>query len=308
MSSNVIKLLGVVISILMIYLCVDMNKNTIAAKLGIHKITENVSKIETKKVDEHINETQVEATQVVKTIANVEKSDPAFGMIIDKNITIVGMFSPVSVSGRLINYINQLCEHNQCDNDIRYSKDIKDINWQNDMVDLIKLLREAKIEQASIFVNSNTLKIEGDLASIDNNIQAITKKLKSDGLTMVGEKIKVNHSEKKINTVKSKSLQEKIDDMLKNNTISFTQHSNNIDTKSEKVLDEISTLLSRKKDIKFDIIDYIRLGNDKIFSKVMSQKRADILKKYFLKKGLNPKKSIGLGDKEDTQVKIIINK
>ncbi len=323
MSSNVVKLLGLVISATIIYICVDLKKDEIAEKLGLEKnkiskekhISNEVKKQQ--KVHSHVVE-----NNNIQTPDKIEKSDPAFGIILGDNITIVAMFSPSMKEGRLVKYIDTLCKNSSCDNDIRYSEDIKNIHWQDDMIKLIQFLHESKDKKGSIFVNSNTLKVEVDFDDIKdkNKLNKIKKDLISDGLVSLTHSMQVNtpknidNSKKVSVTIQKEIKNENIsivknqkDTLLNRKDILFTKRSDDIEKESKNILDKVVSSLKKKDAKNIEIIVYAKVSDDKMFNKIISQKRADVIKKYLQKKGINVVKSIGMGDSKDTQIDIKIN-
>ncbi len=154
MDSKTITLLGVVVSGLFLYSCIDAKKDQIAQELGLMDTQSTdikVAIIEDTGID---IKTMPEKPVEVKT-AITERSDPAFGIMFDGEIKVVGMFVSEAKKGALVNFINELCAQSECINDIRFSDDIKVISWEKDIIRLIQLMQEKNIQNASLFINSN---------------------------------------------------------------------------------------------------------------------------------------------------------
>ncbi len=336
MSSNTVKLLGLVISVTIIYICVDLKKDEIAAKLGILKNSTIKEKtVDDKPILQNNIQSQKEQDKNVQTPVNTEKSDAAFGIILGDHTTIVAMFSPSMKKSSLIKYIDTFCQNSSCDNDIRYSDDIKEISWQKDMIELIQLLKESSSNKGSIFVNSNTIKIEANSNNTEfpKRINQLEDKFTEDGLVLLNPhkkneakkaeksvkvplasaKLEKNEDKKQLSNLEEQNsdtkngLENQINDLLGKEGILFTKRSNDIKEESKSVLEKVVKLLDKKQDSNIEVISYAKISDDGMLNKIISQKRADIIKKYLQKNGIKVKKSMGMGDKKDTQINIKIN-
>ncbi len=346
MSSKVIMFLGTVISVLVIYLCVYYKKDEIALFLGVDQALETQKVAAADKNDKKRDETSLEPKEEIEEIVEVnskneakenvfeespeiekkekvvtEKSDPAFGLMLGEMTKIVGMLTPRDRSKSLITYIENYCQEHKCDKDIRYSEDIKDVIWQKGIVKLIKFLNEERIEKGSIFVNSNVLKVEGEITSVDQKrrLTDILTSLKNDGLEVVdqsvellintkkpdieqAEKVKKDEQESTKNDMQEKSskisgneIREKIDKILLDNPIEFDSKNSKLSQKSKETLEKIANLLNSADIKKIEVASYSQKTDDDIYQKVISQKKSDIVKKYLIKKGLTQVVSKGYG-------------
>ncbi len=206
MGSKIIGLIGVLASTAFVYYCIDLKKQEIADACHVFdkkKETETaVFKEETLPIKEPVAAATPEQQELEKDkpepvaeeipmVKKAEKSDPAFGVMFGNQINIVGMFAPEAKKKVLIHFIDDLCTDRTCNNDIRFSGDIKEVSWQKDMVALMKMFNEEHIEKGSLYINSNVLHIEGEIESEEQKkqLEKLISQLKSDGVFVEDETI-----------------------------------------------------------------------------------------------------------------------
>ena len=80
--------------------------------------------------------------------------------------------------------------------------------------------------------------------------------------------------------------QEKISTLLKNSKINFKRNSGKIRKEGRKVLDKVSKMLLGKDNILIEIEGHTDAGGKEKINLWISQKRADGVKKYLIKKGI----------------------
>jgi len=206
MGSKIIGLIGVLASTAFVYYCIDLKKQeiadachvfdkktetqTVAPKEEASPIKEQVNVAIPEENKSQKNETEVVAEEI-PVVKKAEKSDPAFGVMFGDQINIVGMFAPESKNKVLIHYIEDLCTDRTCNNDIRFSDDIKEVSWLKDMVSLMQMFNEEHIEKGSLYINSNVLHIEGEIESEEQKkrLEKLISKLKADGVFVEDEMI-----------------------------------------------------------------------------------------------------------------------
>jgi outer membrane protein OmpA-like peptidoglycan-associated protein len=203
MGSKIVALTAIIVSGAFFYYCIDTKKEKILSSCGVLQSSEEKS-IEQKEQqevlpvvqNENINETtpSTEKEEIVSETVETketEKSDPAFGVMLGEKVNIVGMFSPEAKEKALIRFIDKYCADRECINDIRFSDDIKTVGWQRDMVSLIQMFEEEHIEKGSLYINSNVLHIEGEIATVaqKKRLESLITKLKESGLFVEDETI-----------------------------------------------------------------------------------------------------------------------
>lgn len=115
----------------------------------------------------------------------IEKAPPAFGFMGQgAQLQIVGLMSREDSQGALKRYLESLCREFQCSVDVGYQPDISEAPWQQDVVALLKLFVSEGIENGSLFIEANRLKIEGSVAEVKEavEVQKIVNRLSSEGL------------------------------------------------------------------------------------------------------------------------------
>ncbi len=104
-----------------------------------------------------------------------------------------------------------------------------------------------------------------------------------------------------------KQIQDKITNILLKNPIVFRSKSNVLNNESQKTLDDIIVLLQDRDNDKIEIKGYSDVTGDIIFNKVISQKNADLVQRYFKAKGFKNVQSKGYGeDPKNSRIEINI--
>jgi len=93
-------------------------------------------------------------------------------------------------------------------------------------------------------------------------------------------------------------LQEKINSILKLKSLRFVTATGKLLNESKPVLDEVANILLKNPNVKVEIAGYTDSDGEKKTNLILSQYRADTVRKYLIKKGVNPKnlKAIGYGE------------
>jgi hypothetical protein len=178
MGNKSIISLGLLVSTLYIYFIVNTFHLTKQSNIvRLPEIDENLPSIEslellTKSEQKRTNESNktVNRLRTFKEAHNERISIPAFGFIstYDK-YQIVALLSDNDKNRTLSRTIEELCNKSECINDLRYHKDVIDANWQKPISSILTLIATKKIKDGSIFIENNTVKIEGTL--YDNSIK-----------------------------------------------------------------------------------------------------------------------------------------
>ena len=217
MGSKTIALLGIAASAAFVYYCVDMKKTEIAKACHLFDSQKKKAVVQ---VEEPIpvKTTETEVAQVTEKsaepsveVASVVKSDPAFGFMMGEKANIVGMFAPEAKDKALMHFIDAYCSDRECIQDIRFSEDIKIVNWHQAIIDLINFFNEEHIEKGSLYINSNVVHIEGEITNVDQKkrLESLIEKLKKDGLFVEDETISMI-SEAKIDLEEAEKNESKL--------------------------------------------------------------------------------------------------
>lgn len=355
----------------------QISKAKIEPELKVVEKETKVVKIEPEiaKKEELISKEVIEEVVEEEVIGRI--SIPAFGFMSSKNKNqIVALMSDNEKDGELAKYIKWLCAKKECAKDIRFENNIMDSSWQKGAVKIIELFEDDRISGGSLFIESNTLKIEGRVNSQEakNRLDAILKSLKSANLKIQSytkladfkkEQIKSEKVEPKkepkveaskapkvipeieapkvakitpvekpivkevvkpvvkstpkpevvpepfmettLDVAVQKSVaseysiedaQMQLESILKAEAITFDGKGNLISENSKKTLQEIIKLINTLNNQKIKVSGFTDFSSDKVYNKVLSQKKADTVTRYLKNSGLKSKhvKSIGYGD------------
>jgi len=136
-----------------------------------------------KTTDNHQSDTDSSDATETKTVAKtdestpviVEKAPPVFGMMQSSKTTqIVGLLSSTDQNGTLGRFLNRFCQTHRCKSDLDYQNSIESAPWQKDVVSLVRLIAEGKLADGSLFIENNTIKIEGNATNADAVVQLQT--------------------------------------------------------------------------------------------------------------------------------------
>lgn len=116
----------------------------------------------------------------------VERITPAaFGyMERGERVQVVGVMSDLDRNGTLMRYIDDFCKERGCDVDVGYQNDVVEAVWQSDLEALLKLMARGAVTNGAIFVEADTIKIEGEVEG-EADAEALRKivaALAADGL------------------------------------------------------------------------------------------------------------------------------
>ncbi|MCH9812561.1 MAG: hypothetical protein K0U47_01295, partial [Epsilonproteobacteria bacterium] len=193
MGSKSILTIGLIIVGVFLYLSLGQltnNQPTQKPVIIAHKV----------KVDKVHETTKIEPIQraVVERIAT-----PAFGFMATTNKhQIVALISDNDQNGSLVNYLDKVCQEYECIKDIRYENDIIDAPWQETAAKILDLIVHNNIKDGSLFIESNTLKIEGKISDYETKttLDSILKSAKEENLTIESYTTLSKNIQKDINT------------------------------------------------------------------------------------------------------------
>jgi hypothetical protein len=206
MGSKTIIFLGLLISAAYLYFSISKYKaphiESEAVKTEVVEkavlATETVAKIE---------EAAPVEEKIVQNI-NERISIPAFGFMSGDKNQIVALMSDNDENGLLAKHIEELCKKKECSKDMRYEKDIIDAPWQKESMEIIDLLLDGSIDNGSLFIEGNVLKLEGTVKDkkTEDTLTAILDATKSDTFK-VENYIKFSSKTIKNSEVKTKEVE-----------------------------------------------------------------------------------------------------
>ena len=133
--------------------------------------------------DNHQSDTDSADATETKTVAKVdestpiivEKAPPVLGMMQSgKTTQIIALLSSTDQNGTLGRFLDRFCQTHRCRSDLDYQYNIESAPWQQDIVSLVKLIAEGKLAVGSLFIENNTIKIEGNATNADAVVQLQT--------------------------------------------------------------------------------------------------------------------------------------
>jgi len=244
MGSKVIILLGLLASAL--YLYFFMNKQNILVQqeempnnIIENKIEENIEPIISEVESTNSTEEIVKKNEEEIEIINERVATPAFGFMAGaKKNQIVALMSDHDENGTLAKYIDDLCQKSECSKDLRFENDIIDALWQDGVSKIIEIMVDGGIENGSLFIEGEVLKLEGTITSneVENKLNSILDSVKSD-------KFKIeNHSKLSNNIVqKDENKTSTIKHIVKNDNKQKEQNITKIidkNSSAEKAIDK----------------------------------------------------------------------
>ena len=185
MGSKMIMFFGVLASLLYLYFCLN-TKGDIFPKANEVAITqEELQESEDSSAKEEKEEKSTDASNTDKTpltppiqpvqtmpvasetsltpsqVGVSDKTPAAFGFMTGSKNQVVGLMSLSDKDGKLAKKVESLCGENNCNKDMRFEKDILEASWQDETVQIVELLTNGGIENGSLFIEDNVLKLEG---------------------------------------------------------------------------------------------------------------------------------------------------
>ncbi len=184
---------------------------------------------------------------------------------------------------------------------------IIDKNAKNEkIINFVSTLAEdfSKLNNGKLEYTDKKLTIDGsvDDKEVLRNISRITSK--ADGIkienSVILSKIKQNQPKNdKLNTTSAKTAQAKIDNLLKLKKVEFVYGEDTLTKGSKKIIDEVYNILKEHKNIKIEIGGHTDSDGSLKNNKILSQKRANAIKRYLIAKGnINSSrlKAVGYGE------------
>ncbi len=181
---------------------------------------------------------------------------------------------------------------------IKYYEDsIKNSDWLNEIIPILKILDI--LDEYSLDLNSNYLIIKGKVNSkvIKNQIEM---KLSSITNLKIFNKLEIK-SKRELNL----EIQQRIDTILRKNSIEFEKNSFKLNKEAKDTLDLIILNIKKVPNIKIRIEGFFR-ENEESLGKELSQKRADIVKEYFVKFGIEKDRILAIGRGKNSHSKVEI--
>jgi outer membrane protein OmpA-like peptidoglycan-associated protein len=322
MNSKSVILLGLIASLLLIFLCVYFNAERYYKELGLgvdnkKALSSEFSLSENKEAVGELPESDdtvvaIKEEDKVEVIIEEKKEETSsFNYYVDNNKTFISGSIPLLDNGDVFKELISDCSKDKlCENNVTFLDNDETLSWKGFVSSALTIFKKEKIVNPKLSIDKKDIKIEGEFSeqSGKNQLVSLVEKHKSEyiisDMTTVKEEIKEEpkDKEKESNATKKelpkhepkvetpeKNLeleQEKISLLLKNNKINFKRNSGKIRKEGKKVLDEISKLLKGKENILIEVQGHTDAGGKEKINLWISQARADGVKKYLIKKGI----------------------
>jgi len=317
MSGKLLILLGLLISTVLVYFCIDTKKDALYAELNPPPtVVETVPT--TEKVVEPVN--TIEATKA-----------PSFAYALGTKETIAAYLSTEDKKAQITQNITKICENENCIQKIKYFHDIKPFSFAHETFDLIAYAKEEKIKGFALTVSKKSIKLEGHLTKQEqiermqplldtfvNQGYSLDNQMNIDNLKVSQQeeilKEEITASKPELVTPEHSSVEDastSINEIVSKNNITFDYRSSNISQESKDTLDKVLDILLGLDNVSIEVAGYTDAKGDETYNKVLSQKRADTVRNYLIKSGIRSQliTSVGYGEENPiSDPKDIINR
>ena len=318
-NSKSVMLFGLLAALLVIFLCIFFNAERYYKELGLGTSSKNEliseATLESDNEDDTIVATEEKDKVAAMTMEKKEETS-TFNYYVENNKTFISGNLPLLDNGDVFKeFISNCSKDKLCENNVTFLDNGETLSWKNLVSSTLTIFTKEKIVNPKLFIDKKDIKLEGEfieqvgkdqlLTLIDNHkgeytisdMTTVKKVLKvepkKEDIKKEEQKKKPIEKEPSIKKEKVKSSeksleleQEKISTLLKNNKINFKRNSGKIRKEGRKVLDKVVKLLKGKENILIDVEGYTDAGGKEKVNLWISQKRADGVKQYLIKKGI----------------------
>ncbi len=244
-----------------------------------------------------------------KTVNNIASNAEVVAPLAKKdiNIKIIKDGDDIKISGIFTSNENLeilKAKYKKTSKNVNVGMIIIDKNAKNEkLFDMIKTITDdfLKFEQGYLEYSNGSFTIDGIVE--DEKIKhSIGSKALMVGDLHVDNKVSIKEI-KKPNKVKQKEpskkeIQAKIDNLIKLKKVEFVYAKESLTAKGKKTIDEVYGILNKYKNVNIEIGGHTDSDGTAKNNQILSQKRADAIKSYLVKKGISSKrlKAIGYGE------------
>jgi len=183
----------------------------------------------------------------------------------------------------------------------------KDLDVKKELCIVDSDLKEDRWKVPFVLVVDDFVEFTQGTIQFDKDSFSIIGETKKEGikediderLAKIDEDINISNE---VRFIESKSkiekIQEKVDSILKLKSLRFITATGTLLDESKPILDEVADILLENPNIKVEIAGYTDSDGEEKTNLILSQHRADTVRKYLIKRGVNPKnlKAIGYGE------------
>ena len=139
--------LGLLISALFTYLCIDSKKDAFYASMN-----QEVPKVA------KVTPTPVPIPEEVVAI-----NEPSFAYVMGVKSKVAGLLATKDKDGKITKMIDDICGDDGCVRDIKYFDDTKEFNHSQEVLDLINFSIEKNVDKFAFYLDKNIVKVDGEL-------------------------------------------------------------------------------------------------------------------------------------------------
>ena len=325
MNSKSVILIGLLASILLIFLCIHFNAERYYKELGLEKLNtntkikttssiviksneeENVSTIEefdkesikeeplTVEVEDIVQEEELIEEEVETKEVKVEETSSFFYRTENKQKFVSGALPLLEDGDEFKKFISECIETNFCENSVTFLDNGETLSWKTLVLSVIGLFDKVEVENSKISVEKKGIKLEGMFESQEakNHLSSLLVEYKLPykvyDMTTIAVKEKPRFTIIKDENKKEeeiKEAQKEISQLLKEKKIHFEKNSEEITLEGKKVLDELFLTLKDPDNTLLEVQGHTDAGGKKKVNLMLSQSRASAVKKYLIQKGL----------------------
>lgn len=322
MSGKTVLLLGLVITALFTYICIDSKKDELYALFVEKDEPKTVAPIKTPTIAKEVKEEVTKPIEIVQA-----KKEPSFAYVRGNKDKIAAFFSDQDKESNITSQLEEMCQNDNCIKEIQYFEDIAAFSFTEDTLGLITNAKKEEIKDFALYINKKTLKIEGKFKEVaqEESVRPFLESFLNKGYTIENEmrvETFIPVTKKESIPVKEQIIKEEIvveaprdvfvtplhltideastniNDILSANNITFDYRSSDISKESKEVLNEVIDILLGLDNVTIQVAGYTDSKGDTVYNKVLSQKRADAVRTYLIKSGIRAKliKSKGYGE------------
>ena len=219
MNSKTVILLGLLASLLLIFLCVFFNADRYYKELGLSGENKTVLPVEDSKIEESVqklsdtNDTNIDDI-IVETkdedkveAISVEKKEEtsSFNYYVENNKTFISGNLPLLDNGDVFKELIADCSKDKsCENNVTFLDNDETLSWKSFASSALTIFMKEKIAKPRLLIDKKDIKIEGEFPEQSGKDQLLTLLNKHKGeyiisdMTTVKEELKVEPKEDEI--------------------------------------------------------------------------------------------------------------
>ncbi len=321
MSGKLLIFLGLVLTALFIYICIDAKKDALYAQ--------EIEKNEPTIVAAVVIPKEIKEEVIKQPIPLVKpKKEASFAYATGEKDKIAGILSKQDKESEITTIIEDICQKENCIKELKFVAEVKPFNFTKETLGLISYAKKEEIKDFSLYIDKKSLKLKGEVQNQEQleSVIPFFETFLDSNYTIENEmKIEIPKpvvQKEPIPEVKEKIIKEEIiveaprdvfvtpmhlsieeastaiNNIMSANNITFDYKSSDITDKSKKQLDEVIDILLGLDDVSIQVAGYTDSKGGAVYNKVLSQKRADSVRTYLIKSGVRSKliKSKGYGE------------